>query len=720
MNLSFANPALLAGLVLASIPLLIHLFDRRKARPLPFAAIEFVLRSQRRTSSRLKLRKWVLFALRTLLLLAIPFALARPEQVADSAKAAAAGPAATAVVIDGSLSMRWRDGAGSLHDRAKERARDLLARLSPDDPVTVLGCDGVDAAPARPTFDRGAVRRAIDEVKPSFRPALLEDCLARAAASLGESEVAGKRLVLISDLTASSLKLQGRPPEVATPQGAVRPEVLLIDATEGLGELSNLGITSLHIEPEPTLGARGFAFTFEVRNASAARVEDVAVALVVEGQIAAKGVVAIDPRGTARKTLSFRFPRGGVVHGQLELLHQPTGLAEDDVRPFVLRVPDELRALLVNGSPSSERREDGALFLETSLAAAGSPVRTSTVDVDTFASRGLAASEEPVAAVFLLGVPELPPDRVEELAGFVRRGGGLFISMGPRSESEGWTKRMEPLLPRKVRVVKTAVERTDPQAEQRAARFAQIRWSHPAFRVFTGAGREGFEGTRTYRYGLVEAVVGGESEVLASFDDGAPALLERRLGSGRVLMLTTSVDRSWSDFAIRTAFLPAMQRLAGWITGVLDDRDVGSTLLGTPHRFALTPGLSIVGVSGPDGRSRASAAAREGEGLEVAETDLPGLYRVALSGEGATALAGTLDFPVHVDPAEGDCTRLDPAAVQGWFGESARLEQKRGDEARRRGAPWWTALLVLGALLVLAEALVLGTEPRPATRRTAS
>jgi len=76
---TFAQPWLLLGTAAALIPLAVHLFDRRKPRPHPFAAIAFVLRSQRRTASRLKLKRLILYTLRTLILLAIPVALARPE-----------------------------------------------------------------------------------------------------------------------------------------------------------------------------------------------------------------------------------------------------------------------------------------------------------------------------------------------------------------------------------------------------------------------------------------------------------------------------------------------------------------------------------------------------------------------------------------------------------------------------------------------------------------
>ena len=51
--MTFGQPWLLLGAMAALIPLAVHLFDRRKPRPLPFAALAFVLLSQRRTASRL-------------------------------------------------------------------------------------------------------------------------------------------------------------------------------------------------------------------------------------------------------------------------------------------------------------------------------------------------------------------------------------------------------------------------------------------------------------------------------------------------------------------------------------------------------------------------------------------------------------------------------------------------------------------------------------------
>src|SRR4051794_21946096 len=98
--MTFAHPAFLFGCLAALIPLLVHLFDRRRPRQVPFGAISFVLRSQKRTASRLKLKRLLLYALRTLILLALPIALARPEWKHPSLTTSASqGPAATAIIL---------------------------------------------------------------------------------------------------------------------------------------------------------------------------------------------------------------------------------------------------------------------------------------------------------------------------------------------------------------------------------------------------------------------------------------------------------------------------------------------------------------------------------------------------------------------------------------------------------------------------------------------
>ena len=66
LALGFANPALLYGLAAASVPIIIHLLNRRKFREEPWAAMRFLLAAIRKNSRRIRIEQWLLLAVRTL------------------------------------------------------------------------------------------------------------------------------------------------------------------------------------------------------------------------------------------------------------------------------------------------------------------------------------------------------------------------------------------------------------------------------------------------------------------------------------------------------------------------------------------------------------------------------------------------------------------------------------------------------------------------------
>ena len=691
--MTFANPWLLLGALAALLPLLIHLFDRRRPRPVAFPAIAFVLRSQKRTASRLKLKRLILYALRTTFFLAVPIALSRPELVRSTAAVTAKGAAATVVVIDTSLAMRWRDGA-TLFDEARRQAKAALADLLTEEPAAVLACTRTPALGSPLSFEKARLVSQVDELKPGFEAVDLNRCLEVAARALDDSPLANRRLVLVSALTAGGLHLEREPPVTTGPKGEkLKPEVVLRDVAKGRG-LDNRALLDARAEPAPQVSAGAWQFTFTVRNFSREAQRDVELTLRVGGEAVAKGFVELPPDGTAQKTLTYRFSRGGPVFVEGALT--PDALPEDDVRGLVVTVPRELRALVVNGQPNPLKVKDEAFFTDAALSAPGSPVRAVVRDADAAWKEDLTAFD----VVLLLNVPPPAAEVAQRLEAFVTRGGGLFVSLGDQAaDVDAFNAALGPVLPRKLRVVKTAVEPS--QADSgRAARLAQLEAGHPVLSPFTGRAREGLVATRLYRYALFESVSAGDVEVLAVLDDGAPALLAQRKGKGRVLVFGSTVDRDWSDFPIRTAFLPFMQRAAAWLTGSLDEREqlrarVGE-LVTLPFDEAVTP----VALKAPSGEERVLSKGEAAvTGGPLSE---PGHYEVL---DAAGRPLEGLAFAATLDPAASDTTRHDVEAVAGWFGEE--VVRRADGESTEKKTPLWTWLLLLGALAFFGEGVLL-------------
>jgi hypothetical protein len=719
MNLGFVNPALLWGLLAAAIPVAIHLFFRRRPRPTPFPAIDFILKARRETQRRLRLKKILLFTARTLLLAAIAAAIARPrlEERGTAVAAVPRGPAATAIVLDASGSMRYRLSGKTLFERARADALGALAALSPEEPATALVCGSAAPAAEPPSFDHGAVRRTLERAEAEAGYADLTACFAAAVRTLTEAKAQdslSKRVVIATDLAASAWRLDVPPAAVETPQGRVRPEVKVLDATRG-APLPNAAVTGLDAEPDPAAGPRGYRITVHLASWSKEAVKDAPLQLVVgtgkDAKTAIRAFADVPAGGASRKQLSYAFPAGGPA--VLAATLPEDALHDDDSRALSLVVPREVRVLVVDGAPSPVRYRDEAYFVESALASPASPVRPTLVDAEAFARQDLAGFD----VVFLLNV-RAAAVKADELARFVEQGGGLFIAVGDQVEPEDWTRQLGALLPMPLHVVKTAAERG--AAGARAARFADVAWDHPALSIFTGEAREGLLGVRTFRYVLAKprgsAQPDGEAKVLVTFDDGAPALVEARLGKGRVLLFTSSADRDWTDWPIRTSFLPAMQRFAGWLAGALEDRREPPVVVGTPKTIRLEEDDALVALVGPDGRERRraelerSGLREDARGQPKLTPGEPGLWQVKVQAGGQERLEPRLAFAVAPDPRESDTRRLDPSELTAWFGGESHAKVEGDARAAAEGGrevPLWSILLVLGLAAFLVEGVLL-------------
>jgi hypothetical protein len=361
---------------------------------------------------------------------------------------------------------------------------------------------------------------------------------------------------------------------------------------------------------------------------------------------------------------------------------------------MVLDVPKELRALVVNGSPSPQRYRDEAFFTEAALSSANSPVRPVVRDTEAAWKENFAQYD----LVLLLNTAAPPPEIARSLSAFVQNGGGLFVSMGDRVDPDAWNTAIGPLLPRRLRLVKTAVEPSAPDASARAAKLSQVSQSHPVLQPFIGQAREGLYSARFYRYVLLEPGGAGDDEVLATLDDGAPALAAGRRGKGRVLLFTSTVDRDWSDFSIRTSFLPFVQRAGSWLAGSLDEREELKVRVG--DTVPVPANATVTAVKATDGKEL--PVVKQADARVIGPVNEPGVYwSIGPNGQREAAAS----FAAVLEPSESDLTRINPEALAAWFGEETVRAGSASAQASR--VPLWTWLILAAVLAFFFEGVLL-------------
>jgi len=558
VDVSFLNPWLLLGLAGASLPIIIHLIGRRNAPTQMFAAFDFLMAVNRRLAKREKLRQWLLLLMRTLALVALVMAVARPMPVVDTVHSDVARK--LLLVIDHSGSMAYEYDGKSLLEHAKSKASELVTHLEPGDAVSlVIAGDKLETPFQAPTLDHQAVRNRIAQIELSEGSADLGSAIEQALAQVtGASE--GVVLAVVGDLALSSFA--NVQPTTLVPA----PEIRLIDAANRKqpAPLANVAIESLKIEPTG-VSPNERRFIVGLRNYGADAVTRCGIELSVDDVVKQRGYVSIGSQGQSEKVLTLSFDEAGYFRGKVRLQGcVGDGFVADDTYFFVVDISPEVSVLAVNGDPRSRPYDDELFFLERALEAipAGSAqINLKIVTPDELNQEPVLMLGQDVVVLANVGLPS--PQVVEALRRHVKGGGGLLITLGDQISFESVNGTLAELLPHPLRDLH---READPVLGAPPVGLHDFQWEHPIFSGMDLAFELGLKESKTRSYFNLAVGSGIHARPVMRFTNGAPALVEAtRQGGGRVMLLTTSIDLGLTDLALRPSFPAFLQRTIRYV-----------------------------------------------------------------------------------------------------------------------------------------------------------
>jgi hypothetical protein len=697
--MQFGAPSLLLGLLAAGIPWIVHLIGKRRATPVRFAAMQLLLRSEKRVSARRRLREVLLLVARTATAAALPIIFARPftERAAD-VPAASLDAQSAVILLDDSASLRRGRRGGSVFELAKDKARSLARQFPSDSEVAVvLASQGSSAPLAELNPERSRVLQAIEGIAASARPADFTAAMRRASLILSSSPRPKRRIFLITDLQAAGWEDGTGLPETNA------PEVVVVDVAPAAWE--NRAVLDVKAEPALEGGPGGVAVTTEIADFTAGGTTNLGVTLKIDGQVVAKGFVDIPAGGRAKKRFLHTLPAGSGSAHAIEVEIDEDAFALDNRRMAHLELARTLRALIINGDARTVDKEDEPYFVQRALEAGEHGAVLTTVVPDDVPLDGLAS----YTAVFVLNLAQPSPPLATALTRFVEGGGGLFLSLGNRVEGALWNERLGKLLPQPLTVVRTAAATPGQNAgetidDRPAERLAPMDRRHPLLANFSAQG-DGPSSARFFKYMLLEPVPDStDRSVVLRFESGAPALVERAVGKGRVLLLASTVDREWTDLPIRPGFLPLMRESARRLVGASDTEASPALFVGQVRELPVAADDRRLEITKPDGSVWVAKNERPGAArtLPFADTDEPGLYRVSAAGpDGSLSRRPADTFVVNLDVRESNPARLAPEKRP----DRVQIAASGGQPPKRK-VELWHALA--GALIafVLVESLL--------------
>lgn len=697
--MTFAAPALLLGLLAIAAPIVIHLINRRRASRVRFPAVEFLLRSNRKLARRLKLKQLALLAARVAFFALIPLAMARPSMRCGATAATETSrlPASVVFVVDDSASMSASaDRGNDLYAAAVETVERGIRELRPwDTAAVVVASTRASALVGELTEDRGEVVGALREYLPAYGASDLRAALVMAADIQAASRLPVRRTFVLSDGTASAWPDDPRAVPVAG-LGALE----IVDLSDG--RRANVAVTDVRYARAASGGEDEYAIEASIRSWGAQGPGVVTATLRIDG--AAVGSAQVELGASAEQVVTFHHTLEGAGPFEAEVrVAGDTGPVADDARTVPLQPERAARVLVVDGDPRAVAINDEVFFLGRALDLVVDGRRE--IEPTVVAADQLAATElDGYDVVVLANVGALAVPQVARLRAFVEQGGGVLLTAGGNVDPERWNSLLGPLLPKPVRSVRVLAEPGDPDAGILATRASDIDAGHPVGRVFALRGGESLRSALVYRYLLLEPAPDSEAEIVARFADGGPALIERTIGRGRVMLLTTSIDLDWTDLPLATAYVPLVRRVVEYLArrsgSAADQTAVGDRV--AIDVAALRPTALVV--HAPDGTRHVAAV--EGDEVGVTPTTR-GIHRVSVIGPGGDEVrVPELDFAANTPLSESDPAPVDGGAVEELVRLATEDVDPAGAGASVQGRGVWPTLLLVGLLVLYLESLL--------------
>jgi hypothetical protein len=635
MELFFTHPLFLWGLLAAPLPLLLHLINRTRAKKVPFTALQFIEQSLAQQSIKYRLREWLLLLLRVAMLAVVALLLARPFIRSRFFSFSQKIQSTSVVLLDDTLSMCYREGERTLWERAREESLQYLDTLTEGSRVSLYP---LSEDPAPLSADLVRVRKQIREWSPGGRTGQCVPALGRAGKVLEAVKSGQREILLLTDLTKvsweglskSALKL---PPDVA---------LYIIDVGESRDR--NAAVQAVSIE---TSGQARVNVPLQVRATLRGGDEpmDRGVELVVGGKRVDSKRVRLDRYKVSTVVFSHAPDTGGLLQGSVRFA-EGDALPLDDERFFSVWVRDAVRALLAGDGK-------GDLFLKQALSPDGlskrAPVAIEPAHPFELETRDLSQTD----LVILSNVRSLTAAAWQKLREFVRGGGGLLIFAGEELDPAAYTpEASQGVLSLSVREKRTEPEKTSIEISDPA---------HALFAPFAG-GMNGDISLRAFRtYLVLEPAAEPLARVLARFKGSSPALVERELGSGRILVFASSADPSWNDLPSYGApYVPLMHLLVRHATGRTGSPV--SAIVGEALTFPLPRKHGTrARVIWPGNRAEEYAVEPDQRELVLDHARSQGNVSLSID----NTLAG--GFAVNVDPRESRRDRIAAAEVRGGF-----------------------------------------------------
>jgi hypothetical protein len=648
---NFLNPIILFAAGAAVLfPLLIHIFNRQKVKKILFSSLLFLRSLEKTRMRRVKIKEYLLLIIRSLIILLVVAAFARPAiRGSFATKVGAHARTSVVILLDNSYSMGYETKEGPVFKLAKEKAKKILEQLKEGDEATlVLFASQLKLINLQPTYDFKNLMKFLDEeANLSSEKTEVGSALKTAYDILRNSKNLNQEIYLITDMEKSGWS-SVRPSLFSSENK--KAKLFLVDVSPP--EKHNLCIEEIDFGNQLIEKGKPFQISAKIVNFTSQPVTNLLVGLYLDGKRVSQTDTDIEKGGKSTVKFTPSVEAAGIHTGFFELTDDD--LLIDNRRFFAFKIPEKIDILLVGENERDTR------YLNLALNPLN--LTDASKDVTRMSKNALSGIDfNKYQVVIFSNLSGLTDVQLTNLERFLQRGGGVFFILGDDIDPEFYSGQIV----KKFFDMNVGTPLTATKNVGGFFSLEKLDLDHPIFQVYRDVEKEKLPVVKFFS--IFELPEGKDVKVIARFNLGKPAILEKSYGAGKVLLMTAPVDESQGDLVVHPFFVPFVNRTVEYLASDLTrlDEDI---LVGSKVIRELPPDLAEKGIELVNPQMKKIAIQpsflTDKLILRIDNTDYPGIYNIFASASFSSGREELVDrFAVNIDPKDSDPQKIDKPQV---------------------------------------------------------
>lgn len=686
----FLNPAVLFGLLAASIPILIHLLNIKKLQRVEFSTLSFLKELQKSKIRKIKIKQWLLLLIRTLIIIALVFAFARPTlEGRNFLGTSSTAKSSIVFLIDNSFSMDYVDEDGSSFNKAKQAAKNIISNSEDGDEFIFI----ISEDSTKTTTNKESALNILENLDISLVSKYLTDQLSTAVSIISKSQNINKEIYCFSDFQKSTFSRSDIIDSEAVNIGDQKISLYAIDLSSS--QINNYSVEDLRLNNSIIELNKPLTFSAVIKNHSDNNIEDLNASLFINKKRVAQRNLKINRESdvTAKFETSLETPGLKEVYVELE----KDNILPDNYSYLSFFIPEEINILFYFDS------DDDIFYLEKavrSISESGNINITKFKSNDIF-NRNLSEFD----IVFLISSGNLTNLSLTE---YLNNGGNIFFLPAQSANREKINELGKSIgLPKVENIISINYQSSN------YAVFGEINNTHPIYSsLFEIHNKKEIDSPNIFRY--IKFQNNPKVTSIINLIDDSVLLGETKVGSGITIFINTLPIIEWNTLPIKGVFAPLISRIIYYLVSQENEKEYYFTGVPLPLKTgSLT--FPIIDVTQPDGSDKINLNEISNKSFSYKKTYVPGNYKF-MSNDKLISFHG-----INVNPVESYMKKIGDNELNDllkmWFNNNYSILEIEENfmgaiKSARYGVELWKYFIFAALFLSLLEMYISRSRKR--------